>query len=98
MNNEKKNINPLYIKDANVVMFGLTIDILILIAILESTGKFSEAIRIITYSCITFGLIFGLIICGGWIVAICTKNVVYYEPKPKMKGKDNNGNDNHKLQ
>ena len=96
MSKQKKKINPLYIKDANFIMFNLLLNMVCLYGLSYfHENKVAYFFTIITYICIGFCFLFGTIICIGWIIAIATKNVVYIEVKPKEKETNKNGNDNH---
>lgn len=95
MNNNKKKINPLYIKDANLVMCNLVINIILLYWLSKYQNSFTKFATVLTELCSILGIAFGVIICCGWIVAIYTKNVIYIETNPKEKGNNKDGNDNH---
>lgn len=95
MNKDKKKINPLYIKDANLVMCSLVTNILLLHWLNHYQNSFTKFVVILIEICSVLGITFGLIICAGWLVAIYTKNVIYIENKPQGKGNNKNGNDNH---
>lgn len=99
-NNSEKDkstkINPLYIKDADWVMTNLTINSLIIYFVMTKMeeSELSSFIVNITLFCSILGIIFGLIICAGWLVAVYTQKVLYIEANPKKKGKDNGSNNN----
>ena len=96
MAKQKKKINPLYIKDANFVLANILLNMTCLYGLSYfHESKVAYVFTVISYICMTLCLLFGIIICIGWIVAIVTKNVVYIEVKPKEKETDKNGNDNH---
>jgi hypothetical protein len=59
-----------------------------------SEGNLSKILIFSTIGCAILGIIFGLIICAGWIVAICTNNVIYIEQKQPKKGDQDGSNSN----
>ena len=94
---DKNRINPLLIKDANTIMFHLTINISIMLIALNcfEESRITNFIIYTSYACVILGLLFGIIICIGWIVAIATKQVIFVDKNNKKD--NNNGNDNLKF-
>lgn len=95
----KPKIHPLQIKEANLVLTNLVIDVCILYYIGSSmeSSNFAYWIKVITTFCTVLGIVFGILICCGWLVAIVTKNVFVIESKPQQQKDPKNGNDNLKL-
>ena len=88
-------IHPLFIKDANMVMFWLTTNLLILFYLVEhfKDNKLYDFVVNLTRFSMILGFIHGILILGGWLVALSFGKVTYITNKPKEKGeKDANHN------
>ncbi len=93
--NKNSKIHPLIITNFNSVMLNITVDIIVLYWLWSSHKEFITShtwINGFIYGCIIVEFIMGIIICLGYMIAVCSKQVYILEKTEQKNNKNNKEN------